>query len=183
MNNLKLKLSFFFVFCIFASGCGYELPEKPIVDENAATTNQTANKQNAPANGQNGETPAGNSQVAANANAKNNGPGGGTLVLSATAENATYPCNQGSVEIDESATANDYKFTGECKKITVKGVSNKIFVEKVGEIEVSGISNKISYGEGIDGKKPKIKTSGKSTVVETKKEQDERKAAEANKAN
>lgn len=100
---------------------------------------------------------------------------GGKLILSGTSESTSYPCNGREVEIEEAATANTLTLTGECRKLTVNGVSNKVFVEKVGEIVVTGVSNKVLYGGGIGGKKPKISKTGASTSVEQKD------AAEANK--
>ena len=83
-------------------------------------------------------------------------------------ETAAYKCNGKEVEV--GGTANIVNLTGECKKVTVAGVSNKVNVEKVGEINVSGISNKVTYGEGMNGKKPKISKSGTSTSVDKKED-------------
>ncbi len=98
---------------------------------------------------------------------------GGTLVLSGTSESLTIPCNQREVELDEDTTANTYTLTGECKKLLVDGVSNRIYVDKVGEIEVLGASNKVYYGEGLDGKAPKIRKKGTSLIVEKQKAKEE----------
>lgn len=100
------------------------------------------------------------------------------LLLSGTNEFSKIPCGGRVVEIDETATANDYTLTGECKKITVDGVSNEINVEKVGEIVVKGSSNKVIYTEGLDDKKPKITNSGVSSVIDSKKSLEDKKAKE-----
>ena len=100
------------------------------------------------------------------------------LILSGTSDASKIPCGGREVEIDETATANDYTLTGECKKITVDGVSNTVTAEKVGEIIVKGSSNKVTYVEGLDGKKPKIKNTGVSSTVDSKKSLDEKKAKE-----
>lgn len=100
------------------------------------------------------------------------------LILSGTNEFSKIPCAGREVEIDETATANDYTLTGECKKITVDGVSNEVSVEKVGEIVVKGSSNKVTYIEGIGGRKPKITNGGVSSVIDSKKSLDEKKAKE-----
>ena len=96
---------------------------------------------------------------------------GDLLYLDETGETAAYECKKREVEID--GTANNYNFTGECKKLTVKGVSNKVKVEKVGEIIVEGNSNKITYGEGLDGKEPKITKDGITPTVEKIKDAEE----------
>ncbi|MEZ5346207.1 MAG: DUF3060 domain-containing protein [Pyrinomonadaceae bacterium] len=98
---------------------------------------------------------------------------GGTLLLTDTGKFETISCNQRDVELDSESTANTYTFTGECKTLIVDGVSNKVYVEKVGSIDVKGISNKVFYKSGLDGEKPKIKKEGTSTIVEQEKEKDE----------
>jgi hypothetical protein len=63
--------------------------------------------------------------------------------------------------------------------VTVDGVSNEVKVEKVGEIVVKGTSNKVAYGEGLGGKKPKISKSGTSTSVDSLKALEEKKQVES----
>ena len=100
---------------------------------------------------------------------------GSTLVLTGTSESKTIPCFGRVVEIDEEATATSYTLTGECKSVSVDGVSNKVYVDKIGEIKVVGTSNSVYYGEGLDGKKPKISKKGTSLTVEKKKETSDKK--------
>lgn len=100
------------------------------------------------------------------------------LILTGTSESRTFPCNGREIEITEDATSNNYTLTGECKKLTVDGVSNSVNVETVGEIVVTGVSNKIIYGEGLNGKKPKIKKSGTSTSVDSQKSLEEKSKSE-----
>lgn len=161
---MKLKLLFFLIGGLFWSGCGYELPKTPETNSAVQTNQNAKNQSNETKVGINAET----------ADKKD----GEKLILSGTGETSTYPCNGREVEIEEAATANNYTLTGECKKLTVAGVSNKITIEKVGEIVASGISNKVTYGEGIGGKQPKISKSGTSTTVESIKSQEEKKQAE-----
>lgn len=160
----------------FVSGCDYEFKKPAETNSSSVNTVASENKANAGNEAVN-STSAEKSSESANSNTSGTATEGEKLVLSSTAAYETIPCMGREVEITEEATANNYVFTGECKKLTVDGVSNKITVEKVGEIVVTGISNKVAYGEGLGGKKPKIKTSGKSTIVETIKSRDE-KAAE-----
>lgn len=93
---------------------------------------------------------------------------GGTLALNGTGERATHVCNETEVSLDEESTSNTYTLTGECKKLIVDGVSNKVFVDKVGEIVVKGTSNKVFYGSGLKGGKPKISKNGTSLEVKKK---------------
>ena len=177
MRSKTLKLNMFIVLILgfVFSGCDYKLRETPRA-ENTKTAESNASNAN-----------LGNVNNYANASAANEGNTvssknnyeGGKLTVSDTGRTATLPCNRQEIELDENATANTLTFTGECKKLTVNGVSNKIFVEKVGEIIVTGISNKITYGEGISGKKPKITKSGTHTDVYQKGSAEEKKATES----
>jgi hypothetical protein len=148
---MKSKIIIVSVFCLFWSACSAE-PAKN-------TNNQNANKQSIAIN---------TAQTNKNANAAADDK----LVLSDTSQIATFPCNGREVEIEEYATTSNYTFTGECKKLIVDGVSNQVTVEKVGEIVVRGISNKVIYGEGIGGKKPKITRDGESLIVQSQAEKD-----------
>lgn len=171
-----MKLKTLFLSCVlFLASCGYELPKTA---ENANNSRNSAAQPNQNANNQSAET---GNEINKQSTASNSKPETGDdakLILNGTGETASYPCNGREVEIGEEATANVYTLTGECKKLTVDGVSNKIVVERVGEIVARGISNKVTYGEGIGGKTPKISKSGPSTSVESKKSQEEKKLAE-----
>lgn len=176
---------------VFLAGCvslataacgGVELknppqPEKPLNSSGQNNQNSGGNQSNGNSGG------SGNSnQIAPTpvATGTESGNAGGKLILSDTSKNETYPCQGREVELDDDTVANTINLTGECKKLTVKGVSNEVKVEKVGEIVVSGVSNKVYYGEGLNAKKPKISKSGTDTVVETIKAHEEKlKAAES----
>ena len=147
---MKAKLLLFVLIGLFLNACGNDETAK---NQNA---NTNANKPNA--------TPTIDSNV--------------PLILTGTSDSSKIPCGGRVVEIDETATANDYTLTGECKKITVDGVSNSVTAEKVGEIVVKGSSNKVVYVEGLDGKKPKISNTGVSTTVDTKKSLEDKKSKE-----
>ncbi len=151
------KLLFFLVYGIFIYGCNYNIPRNPVVQEN---TNKGIQKTQA--------------QIDAENRLLTEDP----LILSSTSEFKTIPCNNREIEITSETTSNNFKFTGECKKITVDGVSNEVTVEKVAEIIVKGTSNKVTYGEGIDGKKPKITKTGISTSVDSMQDVNKKKAAE-----
>ncbi|HXH69966.1 MAG TPA: DUF3060 domain-containing protein, partial [Pyrinomonadaceae bacterium] len=160
------------------TACGYELPKTTNTADNstnsAALTNQnTKNQSNNIVNAEQANKNAG----VANSKTGVGDTGETKLILSGSGESATYPCNGREVEVEESVTASTYTLTGECKKLMVDGVSVTVNVEKVGEIVVIGVSNKVIYGEGIGGKKPKITKSGTSTSAETKAEA-EKKASE-----
>lgn len=171
---MKLKLMTFALLALSAAGCDYQFREKPTVDENSANSVNSANKNQNKSDTNDSNSTNSNSN-AETAKSEDTSP----LIYSGTGEGTTIPCNGREVEFTDEATANSFTFTGECKKLTVDGISNKITVEKVGEIVVKGISNKVTYGEGLDGKKPKISTSGTSTEVNTMKSAEEKKNAES----
>ena len=168
---MKSKAVIFLLGGLLWTACGYELPKTTNTADNstnsAALTNQ--NTKNQSSNMVNAE------QANKNAGAINSKTGDGDtgetkLVLSGSGESAVYACNGREVEVEESTTASTYTLTGECKKLMVDGVSVTVNVQKVGEIVVTGVSNKVIYGEGIGGRKPKITKSGTSTSAETKAE-------------
>ncbi len=152
---MKLKLLFFVIGGLFLSGCNYNMPREIVVEN---TNNLNVNKE----------------PSEAEKKLLTDDP----LMLSETSDFKTIPCNGREIEVSEDATANNFKLTGECKKITVDGVSNTVTVEKVGEIIVKGTSNKVTYGEEIDGKKPKITKTGVSTSVDSMQSVKDKKEAE-----
>lgn len=145
---MKFNLLLMILACSLLLGCNYNIPQNPVVEENTNTKPQKSE-----------------AQLEAEKKLLTDDP----LILTETGEYQTIPCNNREIEVSEDSTASNFKLTGECKKVTVAGVSNKITVEKVGEIVVSGSSNKVIYGEGLEGKKPKITKTGVSTSVETMK--------------
>ena len=155
---MKFNLFLLILICLFLFGCNYNVPQNPVVEDNSNTKPQKSEAQLAEEQRLATEDP---------------------LILAETSDYKTIPCNNREIEISEDATASSYKLTGECKKITVNGVSNKVTVEKVGEIVVSGSSNKVIYGEGLEGKKPKITKTGISTSVDSQKDLNEKNNKEA----
>lgn len=174
---MKLKAIIFLLGALLWTACGYELPKTTNGADNSANSAALANQNTKTQSNDAGHAEQANKN-AETANSKI-GKGEAKLILSNSGEAATYPCNGGEVEIDESVTASNYSLTGECKKLTVDGVSVTVNVEKVGEIVVKGTSNKVVYGEGIGGKKPKITKSGVSTAVDSRKSSEEKKAKES----
>ena len=170
---MKLKFLIFTIIGLLLSGCDYKLSETPQTGENGNISNSRTNQNS------NNQTNAAN----ADKNAANSKPetinSSEPLILSGTSEGGNFPCGGREVEIVPEATANSYTLTGECKKLTVDGVSNTVKVEKVGEISVTGTSNKVIYGEGLNGKNPKIKKSGVSTSVDSKKSIEDKKNRES----
>ncbi len=174
---MKLKAIIFLLGGLLWTACGYELPKTPNTAGNSTNSTASSNRNtNNQTNNVINTEQANKNAGAANSEIGDGKSGDAKLILSGSGESTTYPCNGREVEVEESATAISYTFTGECKKITVDGVSVTVNVEKVGEIVVKGVSNKVIYGEGIGGKKPKITKSGTSTSAETKAEVEKKKS-------
>lgn len=152
---MKQKFFLFFVGILLLAGCSSEQPK----NTNAQANQNAANKANV-----------------------NPNLVGDKLIFSGTGESVVTQCDGREVEITADATSGSYTFKGECKKITVEGVSIDVTAEKVGEIVVDGTSVNVTYNEGLDGKKPKISKKGASTFVQSKKEYDEKQAKEAKNA-
>ncbi|MDQ3798028.1 MAG: DUF3060 domain-containing protein [Acidobacteriota bacterium] len=165
---MKSKLLIFLIGGLIWSACGHHSPETNPAQNSANSESQTSR------NSKNQSNQADKNTGAANSNQENGGDDGGKLILTGTSQSATYPCNGREVEIDEDTTTGKYTLTGECGKLTVDGVSNVVRVEKVGEIVVKGVSNKVIYVEGIGGRKPKITNTGTSTSAESKAEAEKR---------
>lgn len=137
-----LPIIFIYIVLVF-SGCNYNMPREVVVE------NTNEKPQRDPA------------FVEAEKRLLTDDP----LILSEGSDYKTIPCNGREIEVTDDVTASTYKLQGECKKITIAGVSNKVTVDKVGEIIVNGTSISVIYGEGINGKTPKITKSGASTEV------------------
>ena len=142
---MKSKAIIFILVAFFLASCGYELPKTANTADNSAGSGNSSN-QNAAKN-----SPGTSNANATSAVTEDTGKPGAKLVLSGVSESRKIVCNGREVELDAETTANSYTLTGECKKLTVDGVSNEVKVEKVGEIVVKGTSNKVIYGEGIGG--------------------------------
>jgi hypothetical protein len=106
----------------------------------------------------------------ANANAPGSGPGSaaatsaqrapGTIVAANTTQ--TYDCGGGPVTVQ--GFANTLHLVGECPALTVTGYGNKITVDRVDAITVTGRNNTLLWGAGISGD-PKIANTGLDNTV------------------
>ena len=167
-----MKLLISLICGLLAAGCGYELPK---TGESAENSNRSENV-NSNRAGQNIDGNKSDNQNAAASNSDSSEKDSGPLIFSESSLTTAYSCNGREVEFEDSSTANSIALTGECAKLVVDGVSNTINVDKVGEIVVKGISNRVVYGEGLDGKKPKITKSGVSTEVISRADLEKKKA-------
>ncbi len=86
--------------------------------------------------------------------------------MTVTSKTKSYDC-EGKV-YNLEAVESKLTFTGECAELNIQGVNNEIHVEKVGKIKAEGVKNKITYGEGSNGKKPVIEDTGVQNTIEQK---------------
>lgn len=161
---MKINTVILLAIAFILAGCNYELREIPKANENTETA-----QSNIETNAETDKKIGGMSQNST----EDDGIEGGELLISDTGTNAAYPCKNREVELDKDTTSNRITLTGICKKLVVDGVANEVSVEKVGQIVVRGISNKVIYESGIGGGKPKISVSGTSTSAKQKEAETE----------
>jgi hypothetical protein len=87
-------------------------------------------------------------------------PPGGNLSAAGINENQTIACNDSIVNV--SGISNTVVITGHCKGLELSGVQNKVTVDAVDTIEVSGFNNQITYHTGS----PSIDKSGDGNIVQ-----------------
>lgn len=87
-------------------------------------------------------------------------PPGSEVTVSGMGENRTIACDDNVVNV--SGVSNTVVISGHCASLSVTGVQNGITVDAVDSIDVSGLSNKITYHSGT----PKVTNSGSANVVQ-----------------
>ncbi len=78
-------------------------------------------------------------------------------------ERRSIECNGGTVSI--IGGANELTLRGACKKVDITGAGNTVAIESVGAIEVSGANNRITWQDGLDGRRPRVSRTGLGNVV------------------
>jgi|GEM_PF-3591691 len=77
----------------------------------------------------------------------------------------TLACN-GTTEVSISGSSNELTFTGVCKSVDVTGSSNKITLDAVERIDVTGTDNTVTWKKAAGGrKKPKVSSTGTDNKV------------------
>jgi Protein of unknown function (DUF3060) len=85
---------------------------------------------------------------------------GAQLSVSGIGENRTLVCDESAVSI--SGVSNTVVITGHCSTVQVSGVSNVVTIDSAGEIDASGIQNRVTFHTG----EPTINNSGSDNSVE-----------------
>lgn len=88
-----------------------------------------------------------------------------TWKLDASESAYSYVCGGGDW-VAINGKGNSLTIRGECATIEINGSSNKVSVEAVGSIKVSGNNNDIRYDRAPDGKaRPAIKNKGAANTI------------------
>jgi hypothetical protein len=93
---------------------------------------------------------------------------GNRIEVTGTDETSTHKCSPGT-EVEITGASNTVTLTGECKSVTVNGSSNKVKVEAVGAITVTGSDNAVTWKRGHGKSKPKVSRTGVSNKVSQEK--------------
>lgn len=88
-----------------------------------------------------------------------------TWKLEATESTYSYVCS-GDDWIALDGNGNQLSISGECAVIEIRGSDNRVTVEAVGTIRITGDNNDVRYARTTGGKqKPTIKKKGASNTV------------------
>ncbi len=90
---------------------------------------------------------------------------GNEIEIDGTGVSRTIECKGGQTEVEVNGTGNKITVTGECKEVEVNGTGNSVAIESAGRIEAHGINNKVSYKRGLEGKEPKLVSTGMNNAV------------------
>lgn len=80
--------------------------------------------------------------------------------VSGIGEDRTLVCDESAVSI--SGVSNTVVITGHCSIVRISGVSNVVTIDSAGEIDASGIQNRVTFHTG----EPTINNSGSDNSVE-----------------
>jgi hypothetical protein len=77
----------------------------------------------------------------------------------------TIACSENTM-VSISGATNELTFTGNCKGVSVSGSMNKVTLDGVGKLSVSGTGNNITWKRALgDAKKPKVAVTGFNNKV------------------
>jgi hypothetical protein len=91
-------------------------------------------------------------------------PANAQLEISGTGGQETHRCSP-KTEVDITGSDNEVTLTGECKSVSVSGANNKVKVDAVATISVTGANNAVAWKRAVGGKKPKVSRSGANNKV------------------
>jgi hypothetical protein len=80
-------------------------------------------------------------------------------------QTVTHACTGGNVQVLIAGNKNTVTLTGDCAKVSVTGNRNIVTVDGVGEVNVMGNKNTLTWKRGIGGKKAKVSNTGNGNKV------------------
>lgn len=75
----------------------------------------------------------------------------------------TIACSEETTKID--GIGQTVRLTGECRTVVVSGTGNRVVVERVGTLKVSGMDNQVRWERSLEGSAPQVVSSGIKNVV------------------
>jgi hypothetical protein len=88
---------------------------------------------------------------------------GTSPVVSGTGQRRAVTCNRGRVTVE--GQDNQVVMRGPCERVAIKGSGHKVVIEEVGSLSVQGSAQDVQWVRGLDGKDPKVTTSGSGHTV------------------
>jgi hypothetical protein len=76
---------------------------------------------------------------------------------------STMACSKETTRIDGAGQR--VRLTGDCRVVVVSGAGNRVVVERVGSLTVSGVDNEVRWERSLEGDAPRLVTSGIKNVV------------------
>jgi hypothetical protein len=76
----------------------------------------------------------------------------------------TVTCNRGRVTVQ--GDGNEIVMRGPCERVAIQGSNHRVAIEEVGSLTVLGGGHRVQWVRGLDGRQPKITSSGTETTVE-----------------
>lgn len=86
--------------------------------------------------------------------------------ISGMSQSLSYECKDRSFNVQ--GTSNTVKLSGQCQNLRVTGTTNRVDVEGVAAIDVSGIRNQVTWERGANNKPPRIANSGINNSISQK---------------
>jgi hypothetical protein len=76
---------------------------------------------------------------------------------------STIACGKETTRVD--SIGQRVRLTGDCREVVVSGSGNRVVVERLGSLNVSGMDNEVRWERSLQGDAPRVVTSGIKNVV------------------
>ena len=88
---------------------------------------------------------------------------GTSPVVSGDEQRRSVTCNRGRVTVE--GRDHQVVMRGPCERVAIKGSGHRVVIEEVGSLSVQGSGQDVQWVRGLDGKDPKVTTSGSGHTV------------------